>query len=126
MSKTIRRSRKNGHQRQPSEVSRFFQSLFQPEEPKKRQTPHLATHAEQYQPFHYFAHKTNFLNLHPLFRLDAEALTEEERISRELHVPKTQSNSAACAKIFDHFLVIGSSGHTSNKPDILYQYPTEE
>jgi len=58
------------------------------------------------------------------FRVDAEKLTSEERMSRMLHTPKPKAKLANLnGPLYDHFVVVGLDSVESTNPSILYSYP---
>lgn len=57
------------------------------------------------------------------FRLDAEALTAEERLSRLLHTPKPKIKLPNHGNFYDHFVIVGVPDHLTESPKILFKYP---
>lgn len=63
------------------------------------------------------------VQLFVICRLDAEALTEEERLSRLLHTPKPKIKLPNFGSLYDHFVVVGVPDHLTTTPKILFQFP---
>jgi len=61
--------------------------------------------------------------LHSFEAIDAEALTDQERLSRLWHSPKPKVKLPHVGALFDHFIVAGVENHRSTVPKILFQYP---
>jgi hypothetical protein len=61
------------------------------------------------------------------YRLDAEALTAQERLSRLLHTPKPKAHIPTDGLVYDHFIVVGlPNSNLHGEPKILFSFPPDK
>jgi len=109
----VQRRQKIRHKRGTSEVGRFISSLLKNEDDGKHKKKKRAHH-KQFRSLRLMS---------PCRELDAEALTEEERLSRLLHTPKPKIKLPNFGSLYDHFVVVGVPDHLTTTPKILFQFP---